>query len=198
MGSTEESSPKAETLQLSVSSGTGMKSKWLTARGVITPRQTTELFPAQSPQMLLLSLDKSPGEYFTERKRQLHNCLVHGTDKPVCHQRKRESWEIKACGSTSQSQSQVAVRWHVGLQLINTVSLYVLLLLLFACLLLGSPGQAVSVYPDHYLFKRYVLSFPHHRTPTLSVFYENNKIIRQTQTVHLSRSQYINSNHIFN
>ena len=114
-----------------------MKGKWLTARGVITPRQTAKLFPAQSPQMLFLSLDKFPGEYLTERKRQLHNCLVHGTDKPVCHQRKRESREIKACGSTSQSQSQVAVRWHLGLLLINTVSL---LLLLFACLLLGSTG----------------------------------------------------------
>ena len=68
-----------------------MKGKWLTARGVITPRQTAKLFPAQSPQMLFLSLDKFPGEYLTERKRQLHNCLVHGTDKPVCHQRKRES-----------------------------------------------------------------------------------------------------------
>ena len=124
----------------SIPSAVGLEWKangWLLV--VWSPSQTTKLLPAQSPQMLFLSLDKSPGESFPQRKRQLHNCLVHGTDKRLCHQRERESWGIKACGSPSQSRGQLAVRWHAGLLLINTVSLYVLLLL-SACLLLRSTG----------------------------------------------------------
>lgn len=157
-----------------------MKGKWLTACGVITPRQTTKLFPAQSPQMLFLSLDKSPGEYLTERKRQLRNCLVHGTDKPVCHQRKRESREIKACGSTSQSQSQVAVRWHLNsCPLTQFLCMYSssssCLPAYYRAPLVGSECLPRSLFIQVLCTQH---SFTQHHTPTLSVFYENNKIIK--------------------
>lgn len=107
-------SPEAESVWCSFSSRTERRGEWLPAGGVLTKSSS------QSTSCLVctdvapwLWISPLPREVCQKQERQLHNCLVHGADKPVCHQRKRESRETKDCGSSSQSGSQVGVRWHL-------------------------------------------------------------------------------------
>lgn len=133
-----------------------------------SPSQTTKVFPAQSPQMLFLSLDKSPGEHLAESKKgscitawpmELTNqCVIkeresHGKQKPVVQppgQGVRWLWS-----GTSDPCS------FTEFLCMSSYSSY-----LSACLLLGSTGQAVGVYPSHYLFSEYYVTSIHSHNTT--------------------------------
>lgn len=113
----------------------------------------TGVVPTQVPQVLFLAEQTPPSKHFAKSKKgscKIHY-LVQGADKSPCHQRKRDSWEMK----TSQG-----VQWRVWLLLISKVSLYAPLP--FVCLpTLGFPCVGSQVPTQITLSRDLMLCFQH-------------------------------------